>query len=162
MNALVQFAIVLGLFGWSLVNVWQNVWQYRKSSQAQVAEKIKEQKADNQFISTVGINVFQHLPAQPVRFAFSQEQAQKFQYLLLDDYRLLAALPVFKDSLAIQKAGYQLVGQWHEPALLSPILWLEHCEFTNVRFEEALNKRDSLAKPKYHLCLYKRSTANEN
>jgi hypothetical protein len=162
MNALVQYAIVFGLFGWSLVNVWQNVWQYRKSNQVEVAEKIKEQKADNQFITTVGINVFQHFSAQPVRFAFSQEQTQDFQYLLLDDYRLLAALPIFKDSLTVQNAGYQLIGQWHDPVLLSPILWLEHCEFTNVRFTDALNKRDSLAKQPYHLRLYKKSTANEN
>ncbi|RAK65274.1 hypothetical protein [Hymenobacter edaphi] len=73
---------------------------------------------------------------------------QGYQYVLLDDYYRVAGVPGF-DSLRRLPA----VAAWPEPALTSPLLYLEHSEFTGLGYQATLQRQQQAAQDSVQLRL---------
>lgn len=150
-RAVWQYLAVFFLTAWSLYLSYQYVLKYSETNYASVAKIIKEKPNNQVFGTTVGINIFQYLPEKSILFAFDTSKAQTFDLLLMDDYSHIANIP-FSDKFLAK--NYILLGQWKERSLLSPILWLEHCEYTGRSFEKTLQLRDSSETKAAQLKLY--------
>lgn len=151
-QTILKTTLGLLLVGWSGVATWQNVQPYTHSNYAKVAHFLPE-NTKNELVSTIGINAFQYLPNANIHFAFSDSVAQTYDYLLLDDYRFLANIPTAQHFNTKQ---YTLLGQWPVPSLASPILWLEHCEFSGLDFNKTLHLRDSICAKPFQLQLWQK------
>ncbi|RTQ50108.1 hypothetical protein EJV47_10745 [Hymenobacter gummosus] len=73
---------------------------------------------------------------------------QGYQYVLLDDYYRVAGVPGF-DSLRRLPA----VAAWPEPLLTSPLLYLEHSEFTGLGYQATLQRQQQAAQDSVQLRL---------
>ncbi|SFB70608.1 hypothetical protein SAMN05421780_10111 [Flexibacter flexilis DSM 6793] len=147
-----KYATGLLCVSWSAVATWQNIRPYTHSNYAKAAD-ILPKNTKNELVSTVGINAFQYLPEANIHFAFEDSAAQHYEYLLLDDYRFLANIPT---AQRFNTKQYTLLGQWPEPSLGSAILWLEHCEFSGLNFQQTLHLRDSICSKPFQVQLWKK------
>ncbi|TLM92448.1 hypothetical protein [Hymenobacter jeollabukensis] len=73
---------------------------------------------------------------------------QGYRYVLLDDYYRVAGVPGF-DSLRQLPA----VAAWPEPALTSPLLYLEHSEYTGLGYQATLRRQRQAAQDTLQLRL---------
>lgn len=73
---------------------------------------------------------------------------QGYRYVLLDDYYRVAGVPGF-DSLRRLPA----VAAWPEPLLTSPLLYLEHSEFTGLGYQATLRRQQQAARDSVQLRL---------
>ena len=62
-------------------------------------------------------------------------------YVVLDGYRLVTGINKFPTLEALPA-----VVEFTEPLLLSPLLFLEHSEFTGLGYEETMHRRQAALK----------------
>ena len=106
-----------------------------------------EQHTIKKLAITVGINSTFFLPQtidyQAVLFAKDLILLQKrgYEYCLVDAYYQVVGATSF-EHVQILPAVLEV----SEPTLFSPLLYLEHCEFTGSTFEEALQTQEQVLK----------------
>jgi hypothetical protein len=122
-----------------------NIYRYTQTNYQAIANYLIANKIDK-VAATVGINLRyflpQHIDFQSILFEKDTQklQIQGYNFLLIDDYHRLVGADVF-DKLRQQKTMLALP----EKTLLSPLLYLEHCEFTGNNFAKALTKQKEVA-----------------
>jgi hypothetical protein len=122
-----------------------NIYRYTQTNYQVIANYLVANEIDK-VAATVGINLQyflpQHIDFQAILFEKDIEklQIQGCNFLLIDDYHRLVGADVF-DKLRQQKTILALP----EKTLLSPLLYLEHCEFTGNNFAKALAKQKEVA-----------------
>lgn len=148
-------AVVLVAVLHNLHLVRQQVYAYTGSNYPQVVNWLRQHQAQA-IGSTVGIGISPYMP-QPdaVAWVINERQLpalrrQGYQYVLLDSYWRVAGVEQF-DSLRQQAP----LAAWREPALTSPLLFLEHSEYTGRSYTETLNRQRAAAADPYQLRLYR-------
>lgn len=135
--------------GWM---IQRNIYPYAATNYPQLVEYLEEKEIQKIQLS-VGLGVVPFLEGTGIQWenSFSaKESIEKEQdWLLLDDYHQLVHLGDF-DSLADSSPSYFKIP---EPSLLSPYLYLEHCEYTDQSYEEAMNDWQMALSKSYHLNL---------
>jgi len=139
---LLSLRALLPLVGAAVVlNVWriqQLIYQPLPSRYPQVAGWLKAHQATS-IGSTVSLGLAPFLaPSQTLHVITDERQLSALhgagaQYVVLDGYWRVAGLARF-DSLRQQ----QPLVSWPAPELQSPLLFLEHSEFTGLGFDETL------------------------
>ncbi|RPD50301.1 hypothetical protein DNI29_05760 [Hymenobacter sediminis] len=133
--------VVLGAVGLNVRRIQQEIYAYSPTSYPAVAAWLQHHKA-GPVISTVGIGLAPFRSASDsVRAVFSDQQAaflrrRGHRYLLLDNYWRVTNVAAF-DSLRRLPS----VAAWPEPLLTSPLLFLEHSEFTGLSYEQTLARQ---------------------
>lgn len=161
------FAItILFLIFYNYQQITKYIYPYTTTNYPQITKYLTQHKIDKIAV-TVGINykffLSQHAEnnsqnnLQPINFqaiTFEKDlialQSQGYEYCLVDDYHKVVGANVF-DSLEKLPAVLLL----KESTLCSPLLYLEHCEFTGFTFEEALYAREKVMKDSIQLKLIK-------
>ena len=145
----VWYGIVLLVgIGW---NAWQlNRWiyPYASSNYEQVAQTLTEAGAQEVY-TTAGLGIASSVSDTiQIHAIFTKEDLpnRKKPYFLLRD----AMCEVVELHCAQEVSGKSL-GKWKEPTLCSPILFLEHCEYTDRSYEEALSYWQKVAESPYQL-----------
>lgn len=132
------FAGTMVLFiGMNTWNAQRFIYQYAKSSYNEMAEAIAGRGIE-QVSLTVGLGMAPYLNAKGVRWKvlFSEQELQNSEqegWLILDDYQQIAGLGDFKKWRDLQP-----IVSFKDPSLLSPYLYLEHCEYTDQGYDEAI------------------------
>ncbi len=111
-----------------------------------LAQHVQNNSQDNSIISSQSVD-FQTIIFEKDLIAL---QKQGYEYCLLDDYHKIVGANIF-DSLEQLPAVLSL----KESTLCSPLLYLEHCEFTGFTFEEALHVREKVMQDTIQLKLIK-------
>ena len=152
---LIKF-ILIGSFLVSFYRVWVYIYPYTTSNYDKVAAYLEEKKIRKVVVS-VGNKIlpyFQDIGIEAVLIRNENELEQYIQqgyeYLILDDFYQVVNLRNF-DRVSRTSPDYQ----WVEPSLLSPMIHLEHSEFTRFTFEQSLRNRQRLSEQEYHLHLIK-------
>ncbi|OON69155.1 hypothetical protein [Hymenobacter sp. CRA2] len=135
--------------GW---RVQQQIYAYQPSHYPQVAAWLRQHRIPR-VVTTVGISLLPvagHLDVQsaknPAELAALRRQG--YRYVLLDDYYRVAGVPGF-DSLRT----LPVVAAWPEPLLASPLLYLEHSEFTGQGYAGTLARQRQAAQDTVQLLL---------
>ncbi|QDA61094.1 hypothetical protein [Hymenobacter jejuensis] len=139
----VLLAVALNLF-----RIQREVYAYTPSNYPKAAAWLKAHKAEA-LVSTVGQQIVPYVAPDSVIVITDERQVaplykRGYRYVLLDAYWRVAGIRHFQ-GLRKQKP----VAAWSEPILTSPLLFLEHSEFTGLGYEETLAiqraaKQDSL------------------
>lgn len=130
---------------YQIYSLQQNIYRYTQTNYQVIANYLVANEIDK-VAATVGINLQYFLPQQidfqPILFEKDTEklQIQGCNFLLIDDYHRLVGAEVF-GKLRQQKTILALP----EKTLLSPMLYLEHCEFAGYNFAKALAKQKEVA-----------------
>ncbi len=133
--------VVLGAVGLNIRRIQQEIYAYTPTSYPAVAAWLQAHRA-GPVISTVGIGLAPfRSAADTVKPVFSDRQAGSlrrhgYRYLLLDGYWRVTNVAAF-DSLRRLPA----IASWPEPLLTSPLLFLEHSEFTGLGYEQTLARQ---------------------
>ncbi len=161
------FAItILLLIFYNYQQITTYIYPYTTTNYPKITSYLTQNKIDK-IAATVGINYKFFLPqhtqnsskisVQSIDFqaiTFKKDlvalQNQGYEYCLLDDYHKVVGANVF-DSLEQLPAVLSL----KESTLCSPLLYLEHCEFTGFTFEEALHVREKVMQDSIQLKLIK-------
>lgn len=148
-------AVVMGagiLF--NLYRVQREVYAYTPSNYPKVAAWLRSHQAEK-VGSTVGMSVAPFLQ-HPDSVAWVTDEHQLtalrrrgYRYALLDSYWRVAGVQRF-DSLRQQKP----VAAWPEPWLTSPLLFLEHSEFTGQGYPQTLARQRQATQDSVQLRLY--------
>lgn len=152
--------ILLGI-GHNLYRINQHIYAYTTTNYPQIASYLRHHHIQKIAV-TVGINVKPFLDDSTeltiIRFEKDLDtlRAKGYEYSLIDDYHRIAGANVF-EHLRLQKPLLALP----EPTLLPPILYLEHCEFNSLSYQEALLLQQKVAKEPSQLQLI-RIPANGN
>ena len=152
--------ILLGI-GHNLYRINQHIYAYTTTNYPQIASYLRQHHIQKIAV-TVGINVKPFLDGSTelaiIRFEkdLNALRANGYQYCLIDDYHCIAGANVF-EHLRAEKPLLALP----EPTLLPPILYLEHCEFNSLSYQEALLLQQKVAKEPSQLRLI-RIPANGN
>ncbi|AYA35613.1 hypothetical protein D3Y59_00220 [Hymenobacter oligotrophus] len=149
--ALVLLVLALGYNGWQ---VQRQVLAYAPSSYPQVAAWLKQRQIAR-VATSVGIGLAPAAAPQQITVAGANNlrqlaalRRQGFRYLLLDDYYRVAGVQPF-DTL--RRAPY--VAAWPEPLLRSPLLYLEHSEYTGLGYQATLQRQQQAARDTLQLRL---------
>ncbi len=143
------------LFFYQFYLLKTHIYDYTESNYPKMVEYLTEKKI-TKLVGTVGINIQAFLPQsidyQIIRFEKEIPNWQKkgYEYCLIDDYHRLVGAEVF-DSLRSLKPMIE----FGEPTLHSPLLYLEHCEFTGMTFEQALQTQKQVSQDLSNLRLVK-------
>ncbi|MBB4600346.1 hypothetical protein HNQ93_000174 [Hymenobacter luteus] len=131
--------VVIGAVGLNLHRIQREIYAYAPSSYPAVATWLQKHGA-GPVLSTVGLGLAPlRFPTDSVRAVFSPQQAaalrqRGYRYLLVDGYWRVTNVAAF-DSLRYLPT----VAAWREPLLTSPLLFLEHSEFTGLGYEQTLH-----------------------
>ncbi|SNC74872.1 hypothetical protein SAMN06265337_2589 [Hymenobacter gelipurpurascens] len=151
----VVVALVLGAVAWNGFRLQQEVFAYRPTHYPQVAAWLHQHQV-GKVASTVGLGLAPFRLASDTVLPITQTQQlaalrkRGYQYLLLDDYYRVAGVLPF-DSLRRQRP----VAAWPEPLLTSPLLFLEHSEYTGLDYEETLARQRATLQDTLQLRLLK-------
>ncbi|WP_400193843.1 hypothetical protein [Hymenobacter sp. B81] len=142
----VALALLLAAVGYNGWQVQRQVLAYAPSSYPQVARWLQQRRIPA-VATSVGLSLAPAAQERGVVVASAkslQELAalrrRGFRYLLLDDYYRVAGVPAF-DSLRRQP----YLAAWPEPVLASPLLYLEHSEFTGLGYRETRRRQQQAA-----------------
>lgn len=140
---------LLGLLvalGYNLWQVQRQVYAYLPTRYPQVADWLRQHRI-SQVATTVGPALLPVAEPLGIRAEVAKTAAelaawrrQGYRYVLLDDYYRVAGVPGF-DSLRRLPA----VAAWPEPLLASPLLYLEHSEFTGQGYQATLRRQQQAA-----------------
>ncbi|UOQ78140.1 hypothetical protein MUN84_05940 [Hymenobacter sp. 5516J-16] len=151
--AVPMVVLVLGAVGLNLHRIQQQIYAYSPSSYPAVAAWLQAHQA-GPVVSTVGLGLapFQR-PSDSVRAVVSSRalpalRQRGYQYVLLDSYWRVTNVAAF-DTLQRQP----VVAAWHEPLLTSPLLFLEHSEFTGLGYEATLARQQAARRDSVQLRL---------
>ncbi len=138
------WVIMLGSIAYQYWLIDTHIYSYTTTNYPKIANYLKEKKI-TKIATTVGINLKPFLADNtvltPILFENDLQVLKKdgYRYCLIDDYHRLVGANVF-DSLR----NLPTVVGFIEPTLYSPLLYVEHCEFTGYTFEEALQTRQKV------------------
>lgn len=154
--------IIVLLLSYNYWQITKHIYSYTTTNYPKITNYLAQHKI-NKIAVTVGINykffLFKNAQnnSQSIDFQtinFEKDlivlQNQDYEYCLIDDYHKIVGANVF-DSLEQLPAVLSL----KEPTLCSPLLYLEHCEFTGFTFEEAIDVRKNVMKDSTQLKLIK-------
>lgn len=136
--------------------LWREIWRWypvattTPPAYAQVASWLRQHNA-RQVNTTVGLALAPY--AEPLGITVTpattpEQLATLPRYVLLDGYRFVTGL----DSLGTNLPG-QTVLQLPEPALLPPLLFLEHSEYTGDTYAATLARQRRAARQRWQLVL---------
>ncbi|MCB2407517.1 ArnT family glycosyltransferase [Hymenobacter lucidus] len=128
--------VVLAACTSNMSRIEREVYAYTPSSYPRVAQWL-QQRGGTKVASTVGLGLAPFGIDSVVSITSEKQlpalRKRGFQYVLLDGYYLVTNVPQF-DSLRRQ----QPVAEWSEPMLTSPLLFLEHTEYTGLNYVKTL------------------------
>ncbi|GAA3999480.1 hypothetical protein GCM10022408_08060 [Hymenobacter fastidiosus] len=136
-------AVVLLAIGFNLYRIQREIYAYTPSRYPQVAAWLQAHGA-RRVASTVGHGLAPFaLGLDSLQGITNENQLpalrrRGYQYVLLDAYWRVAGVPQF-DSLARRPA----LAAWPEPLLTSPLLFLEHSEYTGLSYHETLARQQA-------------------
>jgi hypothetical protein len=145
--------VVLAACGLNMYRIQREVYAYSRSSYPQVAQWLGQRQA-TRVAATVGLGLAPFGPDSVV--AITREgQLEKlrqrgFGYVLLDGYWRVTNVQQF-DSLRRQVP----VAAWPEPLLTSPLLFLEHSEYTGLTYQQTLDLQRTARQDSLQLRLYR-------
>lgn len=131
----------------------QHIYQYAQTAYPQVRHELAQHEVRRLF-TTVGQGIRPYLPAdmEVVTLHAVEEWQNRApaagDWLLIDGGWQVAQMGRFD-----QLSGLDTVAAWREPHLLSPMLYLENCEFNGRTFAEALAAQKQIAQRPYQLWL---------
>ncbi len=149
------YVVLFLLFSYQFYLLKTHIYDYTETYYPKIVEYLEQEKI-TKLVGTVGINIQAFLPQsidyQIIRFEKEIPNWQKkgYEYCLIDDYHRLVGAEVF-DSLRSLKP----IMEFKEPTLFSPLLYLEHCEFTGMTFQEALQTQKGVSQDRSNLRLIK-------
>lgn len=149
-----RLLVLLLVLGYNAGQVQHHLYARLPSRYPQVARWLRQHHADS-VATTVGPALLPLAAPLGLQAAVAKTPAelaalrrQGYRYVLLDDYYRVAGVPGF-DSLRRLPA----VAAWPEPALTSPLLYLEHSEFTGLGYEATLRRQQLAARDTVQLRL---------
>lgn len=152
--------ICLFLFaaGFNLSRVQREIYAYASSNYRTVAQQLRRQTAGRpiRLVSTLGLGIRPFLlPTDTVAVVTDETQlaqwrTKRFNYVLLDAYWRVTNSPRF-DSLCRQPPLMALP----EPLLVSPLLFLEHSEYTGLGYQATLALQQAARHDSVQLRLYR-------
>ncbi|WP_303310544.1 hypothetical protein [Hymenobacter sp. BT730] len=144
-SILVVFSLLI--IGGNLLRIQHYIYRYTATSYDQVAQWLQSH-GQQQVASTVSNALLPFAaPAGISVQVISNDnqlpalQAAGVQYVVLDGYRLVTGINQFP---SLEKLPAE--AEFTEPLLLSPLLFLEHSEFTGLGYEETLLRREEALK----------------
>ncbi|TGE16226.1 hypothetical protein [Hymenobacter elongatus] len=145
--------LILVACGLNFFRIQREVYAYTPSRYPQVAQWLRQQQGTT-VVSTVGLGLapfgVDTVATITSETKLAQLRQQGFQYVLLDAYWRVTNVQQF-DSLRRQ----QPVAAWPEPMLTSPLLFLEHSEYTGLSYQETLDLQRAAAQDSLQLRLYR-------
>ncbi|UOQ52837.1 hypothetical protein [Hymenobacter cellulosivorans] len=146
--------LVLLACSFNLGKIRTEVYAHTPSSYPQVAQWLRARGA-SKVVSTVGLGLAPFGVDSVVSITSEKQlsawRQRGFHYVLLDDYYVVTNVQQF-DSLRRQ----QPVAEWQEPPLASPLLFLEHSEYTGLSMKETIKRQDQVSRSGgAHLRLYR-------
>jgi hypothetical protein len=135
---LFSMSLYVLLIFYQYVQIQKYIYTYNYTNYPNLVAYLKQNQIDKIAV-TVGINLQYFLPPsidfQTILFEKDLEilQKQGYQYCLVDAYYKV----VGADVLDVLQKKTTIIS-YEEGTLLSPLLYLEHCEFTGYTFEQAL------------------------
>lgn len=133
--------VLLAAIGFNLHRIQREIYAYAPTSYPAVAAWLRAH-AHGPVASTVGLGLAPFRPAtDTVRAVMRQAdlahlRRQGYRYVLLDAYWRVTNVPQFG-----QLQRQRPVAAWPEPLLTSPLLFLEHSEFTGLSYPETLQQQ---------------------
>lgn len=149
----VLYGVMVAGIAWNGYRLQQEVFAYAPTRYPQVTAWLQTH-AGGKIVSTIGLGLAPFRPAADTVLAITNTQQltdlrqRGYHYVLLDDYYRVAGVMGF-DSLRRQ----QPVAAWPEPMLTSPLLFLEHSEYTGLGYEETLARQRAAAQDTLQLRL---------
>ncbi|RSK24302.1 ArnT family glycosyltransferase [Hymenobacter metallilatus] len=137
--------LLLAAIGLNMHRIQREIYAYSPTNYPALAAWLKGNGA-SPVASTVGLGFAPFwMPAHTVRAVNDEQQLQDlerqgFRYVLLDSYWRVANVPRFQ-----KLRQQQPVAAWPEPMLTSPLLFLEHSEFTGLGYAETLQRQQTAA-----------------
>ncbi|QIX60702.1 hypothetical protein HER32_05745 [Hymenobacter sp. BT18] len=153
--------LLLAAAGWNLYRLPQEIYRYAPTSYPQVVAWLRQHKVQR-VASTVGMGVapFARPAGIEVYNVHTLAQLQEARragitYVLLDGYRLVTGVDEFtglENNLKLTT--------FPEPMLTSPLLFLEHSEFTGATYAETLARQQQAASAPAQLTIMQLAPAN--
>ena len=147
--------LVLAALGFNGFVLWQQVYSRWPTRYPQVAAWLLAHHA-TYVATTVGLGLRPYLPDSVRVDVLNDERdlpalrRQGCQYVLLDSYWRVAQVRRF-DSLRRQPP----LAAWPEPLQTTPLLFLEHAEYTGLDYDATLREQQAAAADTAQLRLYK-------
>ncbi|MBX0290788.1 hypothetical protein K3G63_10085 [Hymenobacter sp. HSC-4F20] len=146
-------ALVLTAIGLNVARIQREIYAYAPTAYPAVAVWLQQHRA-GPVASTIGIGLAPfRTPADSVQPIFLPQQVQAlrrrgYRYLLLDGYWRVA-------NVRTLEAWWHrpAVAVWREPQLTSPLLFLEHSEFTGLGYEQTLRLQHAASRDSTQLRL---------
>ncbi|WP_133271933.1 hypothetical protein [Hymenobacter radiodurans] len=140
--------------GFNLYRIEREVYAYTPTNYPQVAAWLQHQRVDT-LISTIGQGAAPFVAPVPVAVITDENQLlalrqQGHQYVLLDAYWRVAGVHRFE---ALRRQP--VVAAWRELQLTSPLLFLEHSEYTGLTYHQTLASQQAAARDSFQLRLIK-------
>ncbi|WP_073282201.1 hypothetical protein [Hymenobacter psychrotolerans] len=151
-------AVVVGFAGLlNLYRVHREIYAYAPTRYGQVAAWLHQHEARPvRVLSTVSLGLAPFLrDADTVAVAMSDAHLRelrqgRYRYVLLDAAWQVAGAPPFSSL-----AGQTPVAAWPEPLLVSPLLFLEHSEYTGLGYAPTLARQRAARLDSLQLRLYR-------
>ncbi|WP_019947021.1 hypothetical protein [Hymenobacter aerophilus] len=151
-------ALLLAALVGNFYRLQREVYAYvRPTSYPAVAAWLAAHHGSGPVASTVGLGLAPFRP-DTVRSITSQQvlpalARQGYRYVLLDAYWRVTNVPQF-DSLRHRPP----LAAWPEPALTSPLLFLEHSEYTGLSYQQTLHRQQQARQDSAQLRVYEVSS----
>ncbi|WP_460677171.1 hypothetical protein [Hymenobacter coalescens] len=150
----VALMVLLAATGYNGWQVQQQIYAYLPSAHPQAVQWLR-QHGVSRVATTVGTGLVSFAQPQGIKVAGAKTLAELaalrregYRYVLLDDYYRVASVLAF-DSLRRLPA----VAAWASPPLTSPLLYLEHSEFTGLGYQATLQRQQQAAQDSAQLRL---------
>ncbi|WP_084446480.1 hypothetical protein [Hymenobacter roseosalivarius] len=144
--------LVLLAVGFNVYRIEREVYSYAPTNYPKVAEWLRNQRVAK-LLSTIGQGAAPFVASMPVVVITDEKQLpalrqQSYRYVLLDAYWRVAGVQRF-EALRRQPA----VAAWPELQLTSPLLFLEHSEYTGLTYHQTLARQQAAARDSLQLRL---------
>ncbi|WP_187310134.1 hypothetical protein [Hymenobacter sp. BT188] len=144
--------LVLLAAGFNVYRIEREVYAYAPTNYPQVAAWLQNQQVDK-LLSTIGQGVAPFVEPMPVAVITDEKQLpalrqQGYRYVLLDSYWRVAGVHRFDDV-----RRQPVVAAWPELQLISPLLFLEHSEYTGLTYHQTLARQQAAARDSFQLRL---------
>ena len=137
-------AISLAVVG-NMVQIQWEIYAYSASSYPAVAQWLQAHDSHNT-ASTVSLALAPYLAPDSLAVITDEKQLpalrqRGYRYVVLDGYWRVTGIARF-DSLRHQRP----LATWREPLLTSPLLFLEHSEFSGIDYPETMRRQRAAAR----------------
>lgn len=150
--------LFLAASGFNFIRIQHEIYAYAPTNYEQLAQFLRKHAAGQpvRIASTISLGVQPFLAATDTLAVITNEKqlpqwrTKHFDYVLLDAYYRVTNSPGF-DSLRQQRPLVALP----EPLLVSPLLFLEHSEYTGLSYQETLALQQAARQDSVQLRLYR-------